>query len=306
MTPVIEARGLTKMYGASRGIEDINLAIPAGQIFGYLGPNGAGKTTTIRLMLGFLRATRGEMKLFGERTGTSAHKHRARIGYLPGELGLPESYTGDYLLRYYASLSRSNAPLRDWLCKELRFTPHDLRRRVKLYSKGMKQKLGIVQALQHDPELIVLDEPTSGLDPLVQNAFFEILKELRDRGRTIFFSSHVLSEVQRLCDSIGVVREGHLVLNSTLHELAARADRNLWVKLRGSADDTGIIPAGEVPNIGRARFLRTEPGGWLVYHATAGDSPRILHELANLKPIDFRLEPAFEDSFLRLYGVQTT
>lgn len=305
MSAVIEARNLTKMYGGERGIESLDLQVPQGEIFGYLGPNGAGKTTTIRLILGFLRATRGELRLFGERTTPGSAQHRSRIGYLPGELGLPENYTGEYLLRYYRSLSGGRAPLRDWLCKELQFTPADLQKRVKNYSKGMKQKLGIVQALQHDPELIVLDEPTTGLDPLVQSAFFEILKELRDRGHTIFFSSHVLSEVQRLCDRIGVLREGHLVLSSTLHELAANADRLLWVKLR-SSNGGAAVSTGEVPVINGARFLRTDAGGWLVYLASPENSPRILYELGNLQPLDWRLEPAFEESFLKLYGVQVT
>lgn len=304
MTAVIEARGLTRFYGKERGVEDLDLSIRSGEIFGCLGPNGSGKTTTIRLILGFLRPSRGELQLFGSRAAPGSASQHSRIGYLPGELGLLENYTGEYLLRYYKALSGGAAPLRDWLCRELQFTPADLRKKVRHYSKGMRQKLGIVQALQHDPELIVLDEPTTGLDPLVQAAFFEVLQELRDRGRTIFFSSHVLSEVQRLCDRIGVLREGKLVLHSTLAELTGKAERLLWVKLRGTNGDSSIIPAGEVPVIGRARFLRTEAGGWLVYAASPGDSQRILSELSQLQPVDFRFEAAFEESFLRLYGVQ--
>ncbi|MGI8906755.1 MAG: ABC transporter ATP-binding protein [Candidatus Sumerlaeaceae bacterium] len=304
MSAVIETKDLTKLYAPGRGIDRLNLSIKAGEILGFLGPNGAGKTTTIRLMLGLVRPSHGSVRLFGERSGAGAASVRARIGYLPGELGLNESYTGMATLRFYQHLSGGNAPLREWLCKQLQLTPEDLRRRVKYYSKGMKQKIGIVQALQHEPELVILDEPTSGLDPLVQAGLFEVLREMRDRGRTVFFCSHVLSEVQRLCDRVGVVREGKLVLDSTLPDLAAGADRLLWVKLATNTDsETQEIGAGQVPAIARARFLRTEAGGWLVYYASPADAPRVLQELAQLKPVDFRFEPAFEESFLKLYGV---
>lgn len=302
---VIEARGLTKLYGAHRGVDNLDLNVNRGEIFGYLGPNGAGKTTTIRMLLGFIRPSRGQLKLFGEKTGPGATHLRYRIGYLPGEIGLDENVTGEKLLMYYRRLSGGTAPNFDWLCNHLRFYPEERRRRVKKYSKGTKQKLGIIQALQHDPELIILDEPTSGLDPLAQTAFFEILQELRDRGRTIFFSTHVLTEVQRVCDRVGVVRDGKLVLDSTVSELSVSADRLLWVKMNGNAPANGsVVGAGAVPAIPKARFLRTESGGWLLYLVAPADAGRILQELAQLKPADFRFEPAFEESFLKLYGVK--
>jgi ABC-2 type transport system ATP-binding protein len=167
----------------------------------------------------------------------------------------------------------------------------------------MKQKLGIIQALQHDPELLILDEPTTGLDPLVQEAFYDILHELRDRGKTIFFSSHVLAEVQRLCDRVGVVKDARLVLNTTMSEMANRADRLLWVKLKESESNGSIVEAGNVPPIAKARFIRATGGGWLLYLAAPQDSARIVNELARLQPLDFRFEPAVEEAFLKLYGV---
>jgi ABC-2 type transport system ATP-binding protein len=304
MPTVIEARGLTKLYGPGRGIDHLDLTVEQGEIFGFLGPNGAGKTTTIRLMLGFMRAGRGHVNLLGKKSGPGSTSLRRQIGYLPGELGLNESFSGAATLSFYENLSGNSAPLRDWLCKQLQLTPAELKRRVKTYSKGMKQKLGIVQALQHDPELIILDEPTGGLDPLVQASFFDVLRELRDRGRTVFFSSHVLSEVQRLCDRVGVVRDAKLVLTSTLAELAAGAERHLWIRLPELPAGQNAVPAGQVPSIPKARFLRSEPGGWLVYQAAPSDAPRILQELALLNPADFRFEPAFEESFLKFYGVR--
>jgi ABC-2 type transport system ATP-binding protein len=304
MSAVIEARELTKLYGPARGIDHLNLAVNAGEIFGFLGPNGAGKTTTIRLMLGFIATQHGEVRLFGQKSTAGTTELRRRVGFLPGEIGWNESYTGEQTLRFLERLSGGRAPLREWLCKELAMTPADLRRKLKYYSKGMKQKIGIIQALQHEPDLLILDEPTSGLDPLVQTSFFEVLKELRDRGRTIFFSSHVLSEVQRLCDRVGVVRDAKLVMDSPVTELAAKAERTLWVKPHGTPEGLQVVQAGQVPAISKARFLRSEPGGWLVYSASPADATRILQDLAQLRPVDFRFEPAFEDSFLKLYGVE--
>ncbi len=303
MVSVIEARGLTKLYSAKQGIRDLNLQVHEGEIFGYLGPNGSGKTTTIRLMLGFIRADKGELKLFGKKVSAGSVKGRSNIGYVPGEAALPENTTGRRLLAFYERLSGRKAVNRAELCRELNLADADLRRPVRLLSRGTKQKIAIVQALQHDPELIILDEPTSGLDPLSQEAFFDVLHDLRDRGRTVFFSSHVLSEVQRLCDRVAVLREGNLVLQSTMVEMAARADRLLWVKFEGDAGSQQPVTAKEAPAIAGARFIRSDSGGWLLYLASGSESQKLIHELARLNPIDFRLEPALEESFLKLYGV---
>ena len=300
MSRVIQAQGLPQLYGANQGINNLDLAVDAGEIFGYLGPNGSGKTTTIRLMLGFIRADRGAISLFGHKVTPGAVGDRRRIGFVPGEAALPEGSTGAGLLRFYERLSGMKSANREALCERLGLADRDLRRPIRTLSRGTKQKVAIVQALQHDPELLILDEPTTGLDPLSQEAFFDMLHDLRDRGRTVFFSSHILSEVQRLCDRVAVLREGRLVLESTMVEMAARADRLLWVKLReGQAPGEG--PGA--PVIKGARFIRADAGGWLLYLAKSGDTPGILEELARIRPLDFRLEPALEESFLQLYGV---
>lgn len=303
MVSVIEAHGLTKLYAAKKGVRDLDLQVHEGEIFGYLGPNGSGKTTTIRLMLGFIRPDKGSLKLFGRKVGAGSAAVRGNIGYVPGEAALPENATGRKLLAFYERLSGKPAVNRNELCRELNLSDGDLRRPVRTLSRGTKQKIAIVQALQHDPALIILDEPTSGLDPLSQEAFFDVLHDLRDRGRTVFFSSHILSEVQRLCDRVAVLREGSLVLQSTMVEMAAQADRLLWVKFDNGTDKPAPNSAKEAPPIAGARFIRSDSGGWLLYLASGAESQKLLHELARLNPIDFRLEPALEESFLKLYGV---
>jgi ABC-2 type transport system ATP-binding protein len=309
MTAVIEASGLTRLYSSRRGISALDLRVHTGEIFGYLGPNGSGKTTTIRLMLGFLRADKGEIKLFGKKVSPGSTALRASIGYVPGEASLPESMTGRRALAFYEKLNARGAQHRDWLCSQLHLQEGDLHRPIRTLSRGTKQKIAIVQALQHDPELIILDEPTSGLDPLSQEAFFDVLHDLRDRGRTVFFSSHVLSEVQRLADRVAVLRDGHKVLESTMMDMAARADRLLWIKPRsegeisGETAEPGASP-GTPPTIPGARFIRRDFGGWLLYLVPGGESHTLLPELMALNPADFRLEPALEESFLKLYGVQ--
>jgi len=317
MADVIEAIGLTKHYGSRRGITGLDLRVQAGEIFGYLGPNGSGKTTTIRLMLGFTRPDRGQVKLFGRKAGPGSVDLRSKIGYVPGEASLPENTSGWNALKFYERLSGRGAKNRDWLCSQLHLQEPELRRSIRTLSRGTKQKIAIVQALQHDPELIILDEPTTGLDPLSQEAFFDLLHDLRDRGRTIFFSSHVLSEVQRLADRVAVLRDGTKVLESTMVEMAAQADRLLWIKMPDQREAPGTenhtLPnqaqntSGNVaphPEIDGARFIRRDSGGWLLYLLPAGNGQKTLETLTRLRPVDFRFEPALEESFLKLYGVQ--
>jgi ABC-2 type transport system ATP-binding protein len=299
MQTVIETHQLTKRYGLKRAVDRLDLAVRAGEIFGYLGPNGAGKTTTIRLLLTLVRPTSGKVVLFGGETrGGPRRPLKQRIGYMPGELGLYENMTGAQLLNLCRDLGGGKAPLRDWLCEALVLPAADLRRRIRHYSKGMKSKLGIVQALQHDPDLIILDEPTDGLDPLVQMTFYRILRELKQRGRTVFFSSHVLSEMHRLCDRVGVLMEGKLILTTTIPEILAAAEKRLWLKL--PLDPVRDTPPPEPPAIANAAFVRRD-GSWLLYRVPAGDNGALLQDLARLQPSDFRFESAFEESFLSYY-----
>ncbi|MFL5679602.1 MAG: ABC transporter ATP-binding protein, partial [Chloroflexota bacterium] len=222
----IETRGLTKRYGHRRrpglpggkrggktlvALDDLAINVRHGEIFGFLGPNGAGKSTTIRLLLGYLHATAGSASVLGFDAARDSVEIRRRVGYLPGGIALYDALTGERLLDYLGRLTGRPPVRRAELLDRLELSEASLRRPVRDYSRGMRQKIGIVQALQHDPELAILDEPTEGLDPLMQRAFYEILEELRASGRTIFFSSHVLSEVERVCDRVAIIRGGRLV-----------------------------------------------------------------------------------------------
>lgn len=225
MSAVIETHDLTKYYGKHRGVEGLNLVIEEGEIFGYLGPNGAGKTTTIRLFLDFIRPTRGWARIFGLDTHQHSLEIRRQVGYLPGELALYENLRGDQLLRFFAHL-RGGV---DWqyvneLVERFQF---DLSRRIGELSRGNKQKLGIIQAFMHRPKLLILDEPTSGLDPLMQQEFYRLIREVREQGCTVFFSSHNLPEVERVCTRVGIIREGHLIEVQDIATLKQRALRRL-------------------------------------------------------------------------------
>lgn len=212
---VIQTEKLTKYYGSSRGIEDINLSVKEGEVFGFLGPNGSGKTTTIRILLDFIRATSGRARVFGMDAHADSTRIRSRIGYLPGEYGMYQKMIAAEYLQFLGSLRGDKEPhLKDGLVERFGLNTSP---RIKSLSHGNKQKLALVQAFMHDPELLILDEPTSGLDPLIQQQFYELILELKERGRTIFFSSHILSEVERVCDRVAILREGKLV---ALHEIS--------------------------------------------------------------------------------------
>jgi ABC-2 type transport system ATP-binding protein len=212
---VIQTEKLTKCYGSSRGIEDINLSVKEGEVFGFLGPNGSGKTTTIRILLDFIRASSGRARLFGLDAHADSTRIKSRIGYLPGEYGMYEKMTAVEYLQFLGSLRRDKEPpLRDRLIERFGL---DTSRRIKSFSHGTKQKLALVQAFMHDPELLILDEPTNGLDPLIQQQFYELILELKERGQSVFFSSHVLSEIERVCDRVAILREGKLI---ALHEIS--------------------------------------------------------------------------------------
>ena len=221
MGPVIAAEGLTKTYGASRGIEDVTLEIGQGEIFGFLGPNGAGKTTTIRLILDLIRPTRGSLRVFGLDAHRSAMEIHRRVGYIPGDLRLYERMTGRELLAYFAALRGTPDP--PDMAVLIERLEADVTRPIRTLSRGNRQKLGIVQALMNRPDLLLLDEPTSGLDPLVQQEVAALLREAAAEGRTVFLSSHILPEVQRVADRIAVIRDGRLALVEHVEVLRARA-----------------------------------------------------------------------------------
>lgn len=223
MTAVVETEGLTKFYGSRRGLEDLTLEIRPGEVFGYLGPNGAGKTTTIRLLLDVIRPTSGRATVFG--AGTRDPRVRARIGYLPGELALEGRERAREYLQFLANVRGGVSRGRiDDLAERL---DADLSARMGELSKGNKQKVGLIQAFMHEPELLILDEPTSGLDPLVQHEFLAMVREARTAGHTILMSSHVLAEVEHVADRVGIVRGGRLVAVEDVAALRERAVRHV-------------------------------------------------------------------------------
>jgi ABC-2 type transport system ATP-binding protein len=300
--------GLTKHYGhrdlpihrpgqrpagTIRALEDLSIAVHEGEIFGFLGPNGAGKSTTIRLLLGYLFPTAGSASVFGLDIVRDSVEIRRRVGYLPGGIALYDSLTGERLLDYLGELTGRPPVRRPELVDRLELSARTLRRPVRDYSRGMRQKIGIVQALQHDPDLAILDEPTEGLDPLMQRAFYTILDDLRAAGRTIFFSSHVLSEVERVCDRVAIVRRGRLVALEDVDRLLERRKRN--VELRVAGDPPRLE---NVPGVTNVKIL---PDGRITCQLD-GDVGPFLAAIAGHRVTDLTIEPAhLEEAFLELY-----
>jgi beta-exotoxin I transport system ATP-binding protein len=291
MAEVIRAEQLTKSYGQNRGILDVDFAVEEGEVFGFLGPNGAGKTTTIRLLLDLIRPTSGRFTVFGLDSRRSSVAIRKRLGYLPGDLRLYERMTGAELLRYFGHLRGLDGPERaEQLGARLDL---DLDRRIKELSRGNRQKVGIVQAFMHEPDLLVLDEPTSGLDPLVQETFYELVAEAIQRGGTVFLSSHVLSEVQHMADRVGLIREGRLDLVDTVENL-----RSAFTHVEATFAEPPPPDAFE----GVLGVRRIEQDGDVVRFAFEGEIDPLLKALASfhVKALDVR-EADLEDVFLARY-----
>jgi ABC-2 type transport system ATP-binding protein len=230
-TPAIQLEALSKSYGRLSALRNVSLDVQPGEVFGFLGLNGAGKTTTIRILLDLVRPTSGRASVFGLNCRAEGLAVRARLGYLPGELGFYGDMTGEATLDVLARLHdrRIDGRLRRELLDRLELSPKDLGRRVREYSTGMKRKLGIVQAFQTDAPLLILDEPTEGLDPLMQEAFYQLMADTERRGRTVFMSSHVLPEVERVCTRIALLRQGELVLVSPVDDVRRLAARGVRV-----------------------------------------------------------------------------
>jgi ABC-2 type transport system ATP-binding protein len=292
--PVVRASGLTKLYGRERGVAGLDFAVDAGEVFGFLGPNGAGKTTTIRLMLDLIRPTSGRIELFGEEARRSVRLRR-RVGYLPGDLRLYERLTARELLTYFAHLRG----LRDLgrgvaLADRLELV---LDRPLHSLSKGNRQKTGLVQALMHDPDLLVLDEPTAGLDPLVQQTCYELLQEATRDGTTVFLSSHVLPEVQHVADRVALIREGRLVLVAGVEELRARA------LTRVVATFATPPPQGAFAAVAGVQEL--ERRGRTVTFSLRGEADPLVKALSRHRVLALDSHEAdLEDVFLSLYRTE--
>ena len=219
--PAIETRKLTKYYGKSRGIIDVDLRVEQGEIFGFIGPNGAGKSTTIRTLLTLIHKTSGEARVFGLDCEQDREKILAQVGYLPGEVFYYDHMRAGDLLRYSASFYQGDFSKRIRALSEV--MELDLNQKIEDMSLGNKKKVGIVQGLLHSPKLIILDEPTSGLDPLIQKKFFDLIRRENENGATVLFSSHILTEVQKICDRAAIIREGRIVTVENIAQLRANA-----------------------------------------------------------------------------------
>ena len=289
----IMTHGLTKHYGKVKAMVDLTLEVPSGEIFGFLGPNGAGKSTLIRTLLGFLHPTGGSATVLGRDIVSDSVAIRARTGYLPGGIALYDSLSGAATLDYLSDLQDSNPVRREELCERLQMPASVLRRRVRDYSRGMRQKIGVIQALQHDPELAILDEPTEGLDPLMQQAFYSIMDDVRAQGRTIFFSSHVLSEVERICDRVAIIRAGHLMALQHVSELLDRRKRKVELRWRGVAPDLSTIPGLADVVVSGDRMRAT----------LLGEVAPFVRAIASPSLEDLTIEPArLEEAFLEYYA----
>jgi beta-exotoxin I transport system ATP-binding protein len=290
---VIEAESLTKYYGTARGVEDLTFRVARGEVFGFLGPNGAGKTTTIRTVLDFIRPTRGSVRVFGldpRREGPRVH---ARIGYLPGELALYERLETARYLEDFAGF-RGGVP-RDRIASLADRLGLDLTREIRELSHGNKQKVGLVQAFMHRPDLLILDEPTQGLDPLVQQTFYTLVDEERERGATVFLSSHVMPEVERLCDRVGIIRDGRLATVQDIGDLKAHTLRKLELHFRGPAPleaFRALAPVREATAHGDELTLAIE-----------GPVDEVIKEAARHTVVNLAThEPSLEDLFLAFFG----
>ncbi|MBR0577019.1 ABC transporter ATP-binding protein [Proteiniclasticum sp. BAD-10] len=288
---IIEINGLTKYYGKHRGVEDLSFSVKEGEIFGFIGPNGAGKSTTIRTMLNLIAPTKGSIEIFGKDSRKDAALIAEDIGYLPSEVYYYEEMKVGELLAYSASFYKKDCKKRIAELSEL--LELDLSRKIEDLSYGNRKKVGIVQGLLHDPRLIILDEPTSGLDPLMQQKFFHLLKEENERGKTIFFSSHILSEVQKLCHRVAILREGHLVKLDEINNLRDESYRRFTLETKeGSLEE--LLAVEGITHVTRENHT--------VSFIYKGDMSRILPFLAQAPLRDMLIEePSLEEVFLHYY-----
>jgi len=293
MTAIIQTTKLTKSYGEHRGIIDIDLVVNEGEVFGFLGPNGAGKTTTIRTLLDLIRPTSGHASVFGIETTADPVAIQRRVGYIPGEFTLYDRLTGGQTIDYFANL-RGGVD-RDYQASLVERFEIDPRRRYKELSKGNKQKIGLVIALQHRPELLILDEPTSGLDPLVQQSFYELVREARGEGRTVFLSSHILSEVERTADRVAIIRDGVLVKVDSVEGLRDLAHHQVELRFAGP------VPTDVFEHLPGVSEVAAQDH--VLRMRVSGPITPVVRAAAQYELLDFvSREPTLEETFLAQYG----
>lgn len=287
----IETEGLTKYYGKDRGIIDLNLKINEGEIFGFIGPNGSGKTTTIRLFLSLLFPTSGSGKIFNYDIAKDGPRIKKIVGFIPTEVNYYENMTVKELLEYSACFYKISLDHRfDQLVEALNL---DLSRKIDDLSMGNKKKVAVVQSLIHKPRLLILDEPTSGLDPLIQNHLFDILNEQNEKGTTIFFSSHVLSDVEKFCHRVAFIKEGRIIIEDDINSLKEKLLSRVTFRLKEGTDDITLQTTGVIS------VEKNENGTSFLYR---GEMPQLLKELSQLPVEKITItEPDLEEVFMHYY-----
>lgn len=291
--PIIQTEDLTVYYGRHRGIVGVNLQVEKGEVFGFLGPNGAGKTTTQRVLLDVIRPTAGRATIFGLDCQQEGVELRKRVGYLPGEMALYNNMKASQFFKMYENLRMENGTAGYWqeLAERLDL---DTNRKIREFSRGNKQKVGVVAAFMNRPDLLVLDEPTSGLDPLVQQTVLEMVREARADGRTIFFSSHILSEVQAVCDRVGIIRDGQLVATERVKEMITQQFKRLFIQFEhmpppATFDQDGVT---EVERYEQALMLEVRE-----------NLPQFMEKAASFGIVDLETHTVnLEEIFLAYYG----
>jgi ABC-2 type transport system ATP-binding protein len=294
MAAIIETEKLTKSYGGKRGIADVSFQIEEGEVFGFLGPNGAGKTTTIRVLMALLRADSGTARIAGLDVWDKSLEIKRLIGYVPGEPALDRNLTGGQILEYFANL-RGGVD-RTYLKKLIDRMDLDTSRKFRQYSTGNKRKVVLIQAFMHRPRVLILDEPTSGLDPLNQQEFDGMVKEAREEGRTVFLSSHVLSEVEKTCTRVAIIRDGSIVRVGGVHELTDIKRYEITIAFARP------VPADTFAKLDGVAKVEILNHGSAVRLAIQGSADAVIKAAAQYPVVSLTsYEPSLEDIFLRYY-----
>src|SRR3989442_2035658 len=294
MTAIIEVEGLTKSYGSKRGITDVSFQVEEGDVFGFLGPNGAGKTTTIRLLMALLKPNAGSARIAGLDCWEKSVEIKRLIGYMPGEPALDPNLTGGQILEYFAHLRGGVDEA--YLKQLIQRLDLDTNRKFRQYSTGNKRKVVLIQAFMHKPRVLILDEPTSGLDPLNQQEFDGMVREAREEGRTVFLSSHVLSEVEKTCTRVGIIREGRLVKIGGVHDLKDIKRYEITILFAEP------VPVEAFPQLEGVTDVERLSDGRAVRLAMQGSADAVIKAAARYPVISLSsYEPGLEDVFLRYY-----
>ena len=294
MAAIIETEGLTKSYGSKRGIVDVTFKVDEGEVFGFLGPNGAGKTTTIRVLMALLRADAGSARIAGKDCWQDSVEIKRLIGYVPGEPALDPNLTGGQILEYFAHLRGGVDEA--YLKQLIQRLDLDTNRKFRQYSTGNKRKVVLIQAFMHKPRVLILDEPTSGLDPLNQQEFEGMVREAQKEGRTVFLSSHVLSEVEKICDRVGIIRDGRLVKIGGVHELTDIKRYEITISFAKP------VPSDAFAKLDGVVEVETLNNGSAVRLAIQGTADAVIKEAARYPVVTLTsYEPSLEDIFLRYY-----